>query len=122
MKPTNANRPSETRRTFLRLLRYAKPIRWWLALACLLAMVVIGCALAGPKLLGGLIQILYDRWDLRLSGGKAAEPLWQVLGPGLLLLLAVYGVHSLFSYLKMLLMNSVVSRYFTCNLRIMISD
>ena len=118
----NENRRGETRAVLGRLLRYAKPIRWWLLLACLLASVVIACALTGPKLLGSLIQNLYDRWALRLSGGTAGEPIWRSLRPALALLLGTYAVQSLFSYLKMLLLNNVVSRYFTCNLRIAISD
>lgn len=110
---------AENRHIILRIMQVAKPIRWWLLLACLLAMVVIACALAGPKLLGNLVQQLYDYWAL---GGGAEYSLKERLLPGLLTLLGVYAVYSLFTYLKMLLLNRVVSRYFTCNLRIMISD
>ena len=42
--------------------------------------------------------------------------------PGILALLGIYAVQSLFTYLKMLLMNNVVSRHFTCDLRIAIAD
>jgi len=110
---------AENRHIILRIMQVAKPIRWWLLLACFLAMVVIACALAGPKLLGNLVQQLYDYWAL---DGGAGYSLTERLAPGLLALLGVYAVHSLFTYLKMLLLNRVVSRYFTCNLRIMISD
>ena len=111
---------AENRRVILRILQSAKPIRWWLLLACLLALVVIACALAGPKLLGQLVQQLYDYWAM--PRGEAGYSLTAALAPGLLALLGVYAVHSLFTYFKMLLLNQVVSRYFTCNLRIMISD
>ena len=113
---------AENRRIVLRILQSAKPIRWWLLLACFLAMVVIACALAGPKLLGSLVQRLYDYWALRLDGGAAGYSLTEALLPGLTVLLGIYAVYSLFTYLKMLLLNRVVSRYFTCNLRIMIAD
>ena len=103
-----------------RTLYYAKPIRWWLALAGVLALVVIACSLAGPKLTGILVQQLYDFWAGDRSGGAAA--LTAAMAPGLLLLLGVYVTHSLFAYLKMRLMNQVVSRHFTCDLRIQISD
>ena len=103
-----------------RTLCYARPIRWWLALAGVLALVVIACSLAGPKLTGALVQQLYDFWAGDRSGGAAA--LTAAMAPGLLLLLGVYVTHSLFSYLKMRLMNQVVSRHFTCDLRIQISD
>ncbi len=111
---------AENRRVILRILQSAKPIRWWLLLACLLALVVIACALAGPKLLGQLVQQLYDYWAM--PSGQAGYSLTAALAPGLLALLGVYAVHSLFTYFKMLLLNQVVSRHFTCNLRIMISD
>ena len=109
---------SETWRVVLRIVRAAKPIRWWLALACLLAVVVIACALAGPTLLGDLVQILYDFW----AGKEAPGGLAAALTPGLLALLGVYAVQSLFTYLKMLLLNNVVSRHFTCDLRVAIAD
>ena len=114
-------RRTENRHILLRILQTARPIRWWLLLGCLLAMVVIICVLAGPKLMGNLVQQLYDYWAAYQSGAGAAD-LPAALVPGLLCLLGVYGVHSLFTYFKMLLLNNVVSRYFTCNLRIMISD
>ncbi len=120
-KQTKAVR-AENRRIILRIVQSAKPIRWWLALGCILALVVVSCALAGPKLLGGIVQVLYDHWSLRLSGGTPDEPLWWSLRPGLMLLLGVYGLQSLFSYLKMQLLNRVVSMHFTCNLRIQIAD
>ena len=109
---------SETWRVVLRIVQAAKPIRWWLALACLLAVVVIACALAGPTLLGDLVQILYDFW----AGKEAPGGLAAALTPGLLALLGVYAVQSLFTYLKMLLLNNVVSRHFTCDLRVAIAD
>ncbi len=120
LKKDSTSTQTKTKDTVLRLMRYAKPIRWWLALACILAVISILCTLAGPTILGDLIQLLYDHW----SGNDALSgaPLTARLLPGLLLLLAIYGVQSLVTYVKMLLMNNVVSRYFTCNIRIMISD
>lgn len=46
----------------------------------------------------------------------------QALVTDLLILLAVYFGYSLMNYFKMLLLNNVVSRYFTCGLRIKISE
>ena len=86
-------------------------------LAALLCCGIIACAVIGPKLLGTLIDRLYAYWDGSFTGDLMAAIL-----PGLGVLLAVYVGYSLFSYLKMLLLNKVVSRYFTCNLRIRISD
>lgn len=100
-----------------RLLLEARPIWKWLVLASLLCVGVIVCAVAGPKLLGTLIDQLYDYWNGNFTGDLLAALL-----PGLGLLAAVYVGYSVFSYLKMLLLNKVVSRYFTCSLRIRISD
>ena len=71
-----------------------------------------------PTLLGDLIQVLYDCWA-GLRSPAAWRPPWC---RGILALLGIYAVQSLFTYLKMLLMNNVVSRHFTCDLRIAIAD
>ena len=100
-----------------RLLWEARPIWKWLLLAALLCIGVIVCGVLGPKLLGGLIDRLYAWWD----GSDRSDLLAGLLRPmGWLAL--VYLGYSLFSYVKMQLLNRAVSRYFTCNLRIQISD
>lgn len=98
-----------------RLLQEAKPIWKWLILACLLSALIIVCSVAGPKILGDLIDRLYA-YEAG-SGGLVAA-----MVPLLVLLLVVYVLYSVLSYLKMLLLNNMVSRYFTCTLRIRISD
>lgn len=100
-----------------RLLREARPIWKWMALACVLCSGMILCAIVGPKLLGDLIDRLYDYWNGTFTGDLLASLL-----PPIGVLAGVYAAYSLLSYLKMLLLNRVVSRYFTCTLRIRISD
>ena len=100
-----------------RLVLEARPIWKWLALSCLLCIGLICCAVIGPKLLGRAIDHLYAFWE----GSFTGELLASVL-PILLALLGVYVLYGLLSYFKMLLLNRIVSRYFTCNLRIRISD
>lgn len=100
-----------------RLVLETRPIWKWLALACLLCICLIVCAVLGPKLLGNLIDQLYAYWD-----GSFTGDLLKTILPMIFTLLSVYAAYALFSYLKMLLLNKVVSRYFTCNLRIRISD
>lgn len=104
-------------RILRRLIQEARPIRKWLAVACLLCICLIGCSVLGPKLLGNLIDRLYAYWD-----GSFTGDLLRAIVPMIFSLLGVYAAYSLFSYLKMLLLNKIVSRYFTCNLRIRISD
>ena len=109
--------PKQKDHMFRRRLLEARPIWKWLFLAVLLCCGIIACSVVGPKLLGTLIDRLYAYW-----GGSFTGDLMAAILPGLGVLLAVYVGYSLFSYLKMLLLNKVVSRYFTCNLRIRISD
>lgn len=109
--------PTEKDHTLRRLVREARPIWKWLLLGCLISIVMIACSAAAPKLLGGLIDRLYDYWD-----GSGTGDLMGELTNGLAALLVIYTAYSLLFYLKMLLLNNMVSRYFTCTLRIRISD
>lgn len=107
----------EKERIILRLVVEARPIWKWLVLACVLCMLVIAASVAGPKLLGNLIDVLYAFWEGSYEGDLLAELL-----SGLSVLLGIYAAYSILNYLKMQLLNRVVSRYFTCSLRIRISD
>ena len=121
MRHPNQNQSSESeaprRGALLQLLKGAKEIRWQLALACLLSIILVGCVLAIPTLTGNIIQQLIDGVPV----GSSA-PLTVLILPSLLLLGTAYAVRALVTYLKMLLLNKAVSRYFTCNLRIQLSD
>lgn len=103
----------------LQLLRGAKSIRWQLALGVLLSLVLVVCALIIPTQTGELVQLLIDYFDEADHGGVS---ILELLRPGILTLLGVYVLRALVSYGKMQLLNRAVSRYFTCNLRIEISD
>lgn len=119
MKRPNQSSESEAPRkgALLQLLKGAKEIRWQLALACLLSMILVGCVLAIPTLTGNIVQQLIDGVP-----AESSAPLTVLILPSLLLLGAAYAVRALVTYLKMLLLNKAVSRYFTCNLRIQLSD
>ena len=101
----------------LRLVKEARPIAKYLALGTVLDICAVLCAVAAPSLLGELVQRLCDYWQAG-SVGTIRQSLVKDLG----VLLLIYGCYGLFCYLNMLLMNHVVSRYFTCSLRIRISD
>lgn len=101
----------------IRLIKSTKPIAWWLLLGAVLDVLAVISAVAAPDLLGELVQQLCDFWENGMSGTVST-----VLIPGLCLLLATYGLNALMGYLNMLLMNNVVSRFFSCNLRISISE
>ena len=101
----------------LRLAAMAKPIAPWLFAGAALDVLAVVCSVIAPELLGDLVQMLYDFWE----GGCAGSVRDGLVG-GLLLLALVYGAGSLFSYLNMLLMNNVVTRFFTSDIRIKISE
>ena len=113
----NQEKKRENRAVLRRLIRDARPIYGWL-LVSLLGMMVIACTVIAPKLLGSGIQLLYDAW----AGERAAQGLTAALLPTCGLLAAVYLLQSAVNAGKMYLMNQVVSRYYTCNLRIALSD
>ena len=116
-KKTRAQR-RENRQVIQRIVREAKPIYGWLALASLISCVIITCAVVSPKILGSCVQLLYDFW----AGTFQGSSLTRALLPGCCVLAAVYLLQSGMNYLKMFLLNNVVSRYFTCALRIRMSD
>lgn len=103
--------------TTFRLVKEARPIAHWLLLGALLDILAVLCTVAAPEILGELVQKLYDFWEGGSVGSIGGE-----LVPGLIVLAAVYGASSLLSYLNMLLMNNVVSRHYSCGIRIKISD
>ena len=106
-----------TENALIRLALMAKPIAPWLALAALLDILAVISAVIAPELLGDLVQVLYDFWE----AGSVGSVQSIILG-GLGLLLLAYAANSLFSYLNMLLMNNVVTRFFTSGIRIRISE
>lgn len=104
-------------KVLLRLVKETRPIAKWLVLGAGLDVLAVICAVAAPELLGQIVQQLYDYW----ADGATGRIVPMIIGP-LAVLLTVYGLHSLLGYLNMQLMNRVVSRYFSCGLRIQFSD
>ena len=103
--------------TAIRLAGEAKPIARWLAVGAVLDILAVLCSVAAPEILGELVQKLYDYWE-----GGCVGTVRETLTAGLLALLGVYVAYSVLSYLNMLLMNNVVSRHYSCGIRIKISD
>ena len=103
--------------TTWRIVRGAKGIAGWVAVSAVLGILAVLCSIAAPEILGDLIQKLYD-----FGLTDRHTPIRDSLVSGLLLLTAVYAAQGVFRYLNMQLMNRTVSRHFTCDLRIAISD
>ena len=96
-----------------KLIKEAKPIAHWLLLAAVIDVLSVLCAVAAPEILGELVDKLCS---------FTGVPLGRCLVPGLLRLTVVYVGSSLFSYMNMYLMNTVVTRHFTRGLRTKISE
>ena len=107
-----------TMKAIARILKEAKPIRGWLILSCFLCLCIILCTVSAPKILGNLIQQLYDYW----AGALVTDNLVGTIAKGLIPLAVIYIALSLLRFGNMYLLNNVVSRYFTCNIRIRISE
>ena len=120
VKTEEPAKPKEKRRLFdatgKRLIREIKPLRWWILLCAFICLILIGCSVAGPELLGDLIDRLYA-WVKEPSGSLAVSLL-----PELGILFGVYALRAGLSYGNSYLLNNVVSRFFCAGFRIRLSD
>ncbi len=105
-------------KSLLRIYKEAKPIWGWLFLSSFLCLLSIIFNVISPKMLGELVQKLYDFW----SGELITENFAETIIAGLIPLGIIYILLSLVKLANMYLLNNVVSRYFTCNIRIKISE
>lgn len=119
-EPEKQGEAKEKRRLFdatgKRLVQEIRPLRGWIALSAFFCLILIGCAVAAPELLGGLVDKLYA-WTKDHTPGLARSLL-----PGLGLLLGIYAVQAGVTYGNSFLLNNVVSRYFCAELRIRLSE
>ena len=99
-----------------RLLKEIWPLRGWILFAAFLCLVLIGCAVAVPELMGGLIDRLYDWTKVRTPG--LAKSLLPTLG----LILFLYALKASVTYGKYYMLQNIVSRYFCAGLRIRLSE
>lgn len=99
-----------------RLLKEVRPLWGWILLAAFFCLVLIGCAVAAPELMGNLIDRLYD-WTKNRTPGLAKSLL-----PGIAVLLVIYAVRAAVTYGKYYMLQTVVSRYFCAGMRIRISE
>lgn len=101
-----------------KMLRDVSKIRLWLACVVGMALIIIACNILSPRILG---KIVGDISDYAKNKTDTPSFLKSLIFP-LALLAVVYAVYSFFSWLKMYTLNNVVSRRFTCELRIAMAD
>lgn len=105
----------------LRILKDTKPIAGWLLLGAFVSLVSVALSLATPEILSALSDRLYDYWEPAHLGRPAAFDS-RAFALGCTLLAAAYAGSSLAGIAEMLIMNNVVSKHFTCAIRIRMSD
>lgn len=98
------------------LLRDIKPISFFLVLSTLIAIGSLACSLLAPELTGNILNTVYAVWE------QGIEFDFSTLLRMAVTLLAVYLGAGVLTSLKIIIMNNVVSRHFTCSLRIKLSE
>ena len=114
-KNTNAGK------TVVRILKDTKPIAGWLTLGALISLISVALSLATPAFVRNLSDLLYNYWE-PVHLGEPAVFDNAAFALGCVLLAAAYAGSSLAAIGEMLIMNNVVSKHFTCAIRIRMSD
>lgn len=114
-KNTNAGK------TVVRILKDTKPIAGWLTLGALISLISVALSLATPAFVRNLSDLLYNYWEPAHLGEPAVFDN-TAFALGCALLAAAYAGSSLAAIGEMLIMNNVVSKHFTCAIRIRMSD
>lgn len=115
-KKERAEARAKQKRTLLRILKEAKPIRGWLIVAASVSLLSVILVLIGPELLGKLTDVIYSFWADKTPIDMGA------FGRKCLILGGLYLTAGACSLATMFIMNNVVSRHFTCAMRIRMSD
>lgn len=100
---------------FKAVIKDVKPLGWWLVLAVLLSFGSVTLGVFAPMLLGQAVDVVNDF----VQGMPFATREFFTL---IIMLVAFYAGNALFSVCRTVLMNNVVSRHFTCKLRIQMSE
>ncbi len=108
-------------KTILRILKDTRPIAGWLVLGAFISLVSVALSLVTPEILRALSDRLYNYWEPAHLGQPAVLDN-AAFGLECILLAAAYAGSSLAAIGEMLIMNNVVSRHFTCAIRIRMSD
>ncbi len=110
-----------SKKTVLRILKDTKPIAGWLVLSAFISLVSVALSLLTPEILRALSDRLFNYWEPAHLGQSATLDS-AAFGLECVLLAAAYAGSSLAAVGEMLIMNNVVSKHFTCAIRIRMSD
>lgn len=104
------DKAKDTKKATLRLLKYLAKQR--LKILVIVLTVLIGCILnlAGPLVMGKVIDQLYEGIKLSMSTGQKFNPDSSEIVQTILILMAIYGFTSLFTYFQQYFMAGVAQK------------
>ncbi|MDD3831721.1 MAG: ABC transporter ATP-binding protein [Clostridia bacterium] len=97
-----------------RMVAHAKPIAKWLLLSAVIMIMSVGISIFAPIVMKNITNELFA-----IAEG---DYLWKEIVSNSIILAVLYLLSSVISAGNMLIMNNVVSRFYTCGIRIEISD
>jgi len=100
-----------------RLLEDAKRIKWGILASTILAAMIIACNTYSPYVMGDIVDEI-NRYFACKTAGVEVFDIFATTKTNMIILIAVYIAVVVFGYLKMFTLNNVVSRHFTCAVRI----
>lgn len=112
-------KPKDFKGTFSKLLSYLKPYRWKLIIVILFAIGSTIFSIVGPKILGKATTKIFEGLIRKVSGTGGID--FQYIRNIILILLGLYGLSALFSYIQGFIVTGV-SQKVSYNLRKEISQ
>ena len=116
MKNNTKKQAFSTSRVFLRIIKDSTGIAHWLLLATLLSIGSAYLAMTAPEILGNLTNQIYDLIDNGVLLDKS------LFNNRIIALIAVYALSMLLGALTRAVMNYSVSTFFTCRIRVKMSE
>lgn len=103
-------------KVIFRIIKDTRPILPWLILTAIISLLSIGLSMAAPELIGELTDTIY-------AYVVDGEPIvLSEFGVKCIILVAAYLLSGILGVVTMVLMNNIVSRHYTCRIRIDMSD
>ncbi|MEG1528097.1 MAG: ABC transporter ATP-binding protein [Clostridia bacterium] len=99
----------------LRMMRHAKPILGWLLCSGLISIISVTLGIIAPLFTRNITDQIFSFWADQVPFN------WQAMTANCLYLATVYIFSNLAGVANMFIMNNVVSRFYTCGIRIEIS-
>lgn len=114
--PKQDNNSLSVKEIIKRLLKDLSHIKGYLIFGAILTLISVLLSLAGPYVLGKLTENIYDAWH----DGTSIDSSYFITST--IVLGFIYAAITIISIIRMKILNNVVSRRFTCDIRVRISE